>query len=286
MTCTRQILIWKLVHIRSVFPLLKIQQYAFLLVLKLTFYIFRPPHWFRNDVFWFIAKRSKWRNNFCRHIALKNPSTFLRLNWWPKNARNHCASFRASRSTGIISTADNYERTIQHGGLRDHDLVGVACRDFGKMSMLVWQKNAVFVNFQVPQRQIILCQKVKAMFIAPVRCAKIVQFTRWSHGVICKSESVYQYWYYSCQIYQPLPQWNTYIGIFMCQMLSKIGVSLVSYWYMCSVIPIIYQYWYLSCRTYQPLSNEIPILIYVSIKCCLKLEYHWYFIGKFVQEFQ
>ena len=274
-------------HIRSVFPPLKIQQYALLLLLKLTFYIFRPPHWFRNDIFWFIARRRKWRNNFYRHIALKNPSAFLRLKRAkPLRIFPRIEKYWKDKYRWQIWTDNSTWR-----GLWDHDLVGVACRDFGKMSMLVWQKNAVFVNFQVPQRQIILCQKVKAMFIAPVRCAKIMQFTRWSHGVMCKSESgilmlVYQYWYYSCQIYQPLPQWNTYIGTFMCQMLSKIGVSLVSYWYMCSVIPIIYQCWYLSCQIYHPLSNELPILVYVSIKCCLKLEYHWYLIGKCVQEFQ
>ena len=220
------------------------------------------------------------------HSLAQTRQTKRRTNRTGRTENQHERDERANSAPKSRACADVIQLC-----LRDHDLVGVACRDFGKMSILVWQKNAVFVNFQVPQRQIILCQKVKAMFIAPVRCAKIVQFTRWSHGVMCKSESgilvlVYQYWYYSCQIYQPLPQWNTYIGTFMCQMLSKIGVSSVSYWYMCSVIPIIYQCWYLSCQIYHPLSNELPILVYVSIKCCLKLEYHWYLIGKCVQEFQ
>lgn len=42
------------------------------------------------------------------------------------------------------------------------------------------QKSEVFVIAQVLQRQIILRQKVKAMFIALVRTAKIMQLTRWS----------------------------------------------------------------------------------------------------------
>ena len=50
----------------------------------------------------------------------------------------------------------------------------------------VWE-SAVFVNVRIPQKRETLRRKVKYMFIALVRSAKIEQFTQWLHGVICEN---------------------------------------------------------------------------------------------------
>ena len=56
---------------------------------------------------------------------------------------------------------------------------------------LVWKSAVlvVFANVQIPQKQETLRRKVKHMFIALVRSAKIEQFTQWLHGIIRENGS-------------------------------------------------------------------------------------------------
>ena len=141
--------------------------YSFWLLTKLTYITFRLPHVQAIITgFQFAARRARSRTS----EAISPAHTKLD----EQRRRETIAHFAcAQRRTGTSFVPRSFSTLKSVSGFRETRV----------------RKSAVFLNVRKPQQRGTLRRKVKHMFIALVRSAKIERFTQWLHGVVRENGS-------------------------------------------------------------------------------------------------